>query len=218
MKRSVIVSIALLVSMMGCGDDTEQATRRGLGGGDSSGDSASAEASPMAGDSEELVEDGDTEGEGGTRGALNYDDEIFVAADIQNRDPFRDFAASFVSRPPARLQRRVVLSEVSVDEMRLSMIVTGTAPNRAMVVAPDGVGHVIKRGDYIGRPEVIQSNSVDAVPVTLNWRVERIRPHEVVLTREDPTDRDRPPLTRVMPLHEEGDLMHPEHSLMLSSL
>ena len=214
MKHSLLLSLTLLLTLVGCGDEPEQQVRRGLGGGDDSGESVAA-ADPEQG--ELGAEEADAEARGEVA-ALDYDDEVFVAADIQNRDPFRDFAASFVSRPPARLQRRVVLSEVSVDEMRLSMIVTGSAPHRAMVVAPDGVGHVIKRGDYIGRPEVIQSNSVDAVPVTLNWRVERIRPHEVVLTREDPTDRDRPPLTRVMPLHDEGDIMHPEQSLVASTI
>jgi len=43
------------------------------------------------------------------------------------------------------------------------------------------------------------------MPVTLNWRVDRIRPGSVVLTREDPTAPDKPPLTRVLPLHEGGE-------------
>ena len=41
--------------------------------------------------------------------------------------------------------------------------------------------------------------------VTLNWRVDRIRPNEVVLTREDPTAPNRPPLTRIIPLHTEDE-------------
>lgn len=73
-----------------------------------------------------------------------------------------------------------------------------------MLVDPLGVGHVVERGDYIGRPEVVQAGTgAEGMPVTLNWRVDRIRPNEVVLTREDPTAPDRTPLARVIPLHDE---------------
>jgi type IV pilus assembly protein PilP len=89
--------------------------------------------------------------------------------------------------------------------MRLVAIISGVAQPRAMLLDPTGVGHVVKRGDYLGRPEVLQTGGAESMPVTLNWRVARIRAGELVLTREDPTAPDRPPLTRSLPLYEEGE-------------
>ena len=106
-------------------------------------------------------------------------------------------------RPPESPQRTVLLPTTGLDQMRLIAIISGVAQPRAMIVDPAGVGHVVERGDYIGRPEVVQTGGTEGMPVTLNWRVDRIRPNEVVLTREDPTAPNRPPLTRVIPLHEE---------------
>lgn len=92
------------------------------------------------------------------------------------------------------------MATTSVDEMKLIAIVTGT-PDRAMFTDPHGVGYVVRRGDYIGRAEIVQTGGEEGMGVTLNWRVDRIRTNEVVLSREDPTAPDRPALTRVLPLH-----------------
>ena len=134
-----------------------------------------------------------------------YSDEDFTELDIQNRDPFRSYAKAFQAQAAAPAQRRVLLPSTSLDEMNLIAIVTGIATPRAMLTDTANVGHVIRRGDYIGRPEVVQTGGSEGMPVTLNWRVDRIRPGSVVLTREDPTAPDKPPLTRVMPLHEGGE-------------
>ena len=103
------------------------------------------------------------------------------------------------------MQRRVLMPNTAVDQMRLIAIISGLPQPRAMLTDPAGVGHVVKRGDYIGRAEVIQAGGAEGMPVTLNWRVDRIRSDEVVLTREDPTAPNKPPLTRVLPLYEEGE-------------
>ncbi len=134
--------------------------------------------------------------------ALEYEDEDFVELDVENRDPFRSFATLFTAVAAAPAQRRVLMSETSVDDMRLIAIVTGIPQPRAMFTDAGNVGHVVKRGDYIGRPEVIEAGGSESMPITLNWRVERIRPAELVLSREDPAASDEPPLTRVVPLHE----------------
>jgi type IV pilus assembly protein PilP len=134
-----------------------------------------------------------------------YSDEDFAELDVQNRDPFRSFAKAFKAQAAAPAQRRVLLPSTSLDEMRLIAIVTGIATPRAMMTDTSDVGHVVRRGDYIGRPEVVKTGGAEGMPVTLNWRVDRIRPGSVVLTREDPTAPDKPPLTRVMPLHEGGE-------------
>jgi len=136
-----------------------------------------------------------------------YRDEDFVEAD-SNRDPFHSYASMFVSRgsePDRGSGRDVVMPETSIDEMRLLGIVSGVSNPRAMLANAEGVGHTVRRGDYIGRSEVVQAGGTESLPVTLNWRVDRIRPDSIILVREDPTAPNRPPLTRVIPLRSEDE-------------
>lgn len=136
-------------------------------------------------------------------------DEDFVENDV-HRDPFRDFSLMFRAQPTVRPQRTVLMPMTSIDEMKLIAIVTRVPAPRAMLVDSTGIGYVVERGDYIGRPEVVQAGGAEGMPITLNWRVDRIRcgagevspSCEVILTREDPTAPNRPPLTRVIPLYE----------------
>ncbi|MEM7435977.1 MAG: hypothetical protein AAF436_12550 [Myxococcota bacterium] len=136
-----------------------------------------------------------------------FSDDDFSELDVQNRDPFRSYARAFKAQAAAPAQRRVLMPSTSLDEMKLIAIVTGIATPRAMLTDTASVGHVVRRGDYIGRPEVVQTGGGEGMAVTLNWRVDRIRAGSVVLTREDPSSPDKPPLTRVMPLHEGGQPM-----------
>ncbi len=137
---------------------------------------------------------------------LVYTDEDFVELEADNRDPFRAFQDAFRQRDNTPgPQYRVTMPTTSIDEMRLIALITGTGQPRAMLLDQVGVGHVVRNGDYIGRSEVIQTGGNDSMPVRLNWRVERIRRGEIVLARRDPTDPDRPPLTRSIPLYDEGE-------------
>lgn len=138
--------------------------------------------------------------------ALDYDDQVFDEDTLENRDPFRSFVDTFKIEAPETVQRRVIMPDTTVDQMHLVAIVGRLPQPRAMLVDPDGVGHVVKRGDYVGRAEVVEAGGSEGVPVTLNWRVDRIRSNEVVLAREDPTDPDQPPLTRVLTLYTEEEL------------
>lgn len=184
------------VGMAGCGGDDEE-EYQGLGfGAGADGDSADQESAER--EAERAAAEADF-------GPTIYTDDDFSERDIQNRDPFRSFARAFQAQAAAPAQRRVLLPSTSLDEMKLIAIVTGIATPRAMFTDTAQVGHVIRRGDYIGRPEVVQTGGSEGMPVTLNWRVDRIRPGSVVLTREDPTSPDKPLLTRVMPLHEGGE-------------
>lgn len=131
-----------------------------------------------------------------------FRDDDFVEAE-RNRDPFRSYSKMFSVKPPETAQRNVAMPNTAIEEMRLIGIVSGTARPRAMLVDQQGVGHVVERGVYIGRPQVVQAT--ENVQMMLHWRVDRIRENEVVLTREDPTDPTRPPLTRVVPLREGED-------------
>lgn len=132
-----------------------------------------------------------------------FRDDDFVESE-RNRDPFRSYSRMFSAKAPETTQRNVAMPNTPVEEMRLIGIITGTARPRAMLVDPAGVGHVVERGAYVGRPQVVQAT--ENVQMMLHWRVDRIRANEVVLTREDPTDPSRPPLTRVVPLREGEDV------------
>ena len=184
------------VGMAGCGGDDEE-EYQGLGVGAGASGDAAEQDSDQGGAAQAAAE--------ADSGPTIYTDDDFSELDIQNRDPFRSFARAFKAQAAAPAQRRVLLPSTSLDEMKLIAIVTGIATPRAMLTDTAHVGHVIRRGDYIGRPEVVQTGGSEGMPVTLNWRVDRIRPGSVVLTREDPTSPDKPPLTRVMPLHEGGE-------------
>jgi type IV pilus assembly protein PilP len=196
-KIRIFGSLLLLaaVGVAGCGGDEEE--YHGLGLGAAADRDASGEGSGEGGAGQSAAQL--------DSGPAIYTDDDFSELDIQNRDPFRSFARAFKAQAAAPAQRRVLLPSTSLDEMQLIAIVTGIATPRAMLTDTAHVGHVIRRGDYIGRPEVVQTGGSEGMPVTLNWRVDRIRPGSVVLTREDPTSPDKPPLTRVMPLHEGGE-------------
>lgn len=189
-RAFVLLTLAVAV---GCGGgDDESAGQPTTLSGSSSATRAPAAAPEVA----EATSEADV---------VVYSDDDFVEFDVQNRDPFRSFAKAFKAQAAAPAQRRVLLPSTSLDEMRLIAIITGIATPRAMMTDTSNVGHVVRRGDYIGRPEVVKTGGAEGMPVTLNWRVDRIRPGSVVLTREDPTAPDKPPLTRVMPLHEGGE-------------
>ena len=191
-----LTSMVVLALAAGCGGEEEYSGPRGLapsgdGASTKSSDESKGQPAPGAG--------------AAALGPVVYTDDDFAELDIQNRDPFRSYARAFKAQAAAPAQRRVLLPSTSLDEMQLIAIVTGIATPRAMLTDTTQVGHVVRRGDYIGRPEVVQTGGSEGMPVTLNWRVDRIRAGSVVLTREDPTAPDKPPLTRVMPLHEGGE-------------
>jgi type IV pilus assembly protein PilP len=95
---------------------------------------------------------------------------------IGKRDPFRSF-----------IQRDLVVNEIGgpvgplqmheLDDYRLRGIVWNTAAPRALVEAPDGIGHVVELGTLIGK----------------NWgKVTQIKPEEIVITEEfrDPIENE----------------------------
>ena len=131
----------------------------------------------------------------------------FVESD-RNRDPFRSFAAVFVAQantPAAVNQRKVLLSEYSLDELKLVAIVLSGDYPRAMLVDPTGKGWVVKRGDFVGRADVVRIGGAGGAEYQLNWRVDRVRDGDIVLIREDPAQPAIPPATKVVPLHSEKD-------------
>jgi type IV pilus assembly protein PilP len=125
----------------------------------------------------------------------------------RSRDPFRSFAKSFEQDTNAKVhsQREVILSQYALDELRLIGIVTRAEPAKAMLVDPTGKGFVIQRGQFVGRADVVQAAGTSGTVYEINWRVDRIRPSDVVLIREDPSNPDVPSATRVIPLRPEDE-------------
>lgn len=132
----------------------------------------------------------------------SYRDSDFVESEV-NRDPFRSYAVELRAKMPVVAQRMVLMPDTSVDQMKLIAVISGINQPRAMIVDGKGVGYVTTRGDFVGKADVVQGGGSESLPVALNWRVDRIRDTEVVLAREDPSAPNRPPLTKVIPLHDE---------------
>jgi type IV pilus assembly protein PilP len=124
----------------------------------------------------------------------------------RSRDPFRSFAKSFAQDTKVKVhsQREVILSQYALDELKLIGIVTRAEPAKAMLVDPRGTGHVVQRGQFVGKPDIVQAAGRTGASYEINWRVDRIRDGDIVLIREDPSNPDVPSATRVIPLRPEG--------------
>lgn len=133
---------------------------------------------------------------------LEYEEYEFGESE-RSRDPFRSFAEVFAAEANTRVQsqRQVLLDEYLIDQLRLMGIVQGANPPLAMLVDPKGKGHSVRRGQFVGRAEVVQAPGERGAAYELNWRVEQIRESDVVFVREDPQNPDIPSATKVISLH-----------------
>lgn len=114
----------------------------------------------------------------------------------ENRDPFRSYLHELV-RDELPSDLPIIMPTVSVDQMRLIAVVRGTTRPKAMIRDPEGLGHVVEPGSWVGRPEAFVDGDL---PFALTWRVLRVRENEIVLARQNPTRPDAPPTTKVLTL------------------
>lgn len=171
-------------SALACDDDVQQGGP-GVGGG---GPAAAGKAPVAAAQTQE---------------GLVLKDDDFTESD-RHRDPFRTFAAAArtqVAEVAPDTQRLVIMPDTAVEDMKLIAVISGLDRPKAMLIDSAQVGYVVQRGDYIGKPKVFQSTG--SVAMTLNWRVDRIRENEVVLTRQDPSELGRPPMSRIISMRDE---------------
>jgi type IV pilus assembly protein PilP len=191
MKRTVVaLIIAVSPLATGCGDKIIT----------NSGPVPSASAPAAAAASAGMMDAGPADK------GVEYSENDFVESD-SNRDPFRNFVtqATNKSLALAQNQRKVGLPEYSVDELKLIAIVQSGAGNTAMLLPPSGKGEIVRRGDYVGRAEVVHVGGANGAEYPVNWRIDKIRDGDVVLIREDPNNKLIPPATRVLLLHPEQD-------------
>ncbi|MBX3206350.1 MAG: pilus assembly protein PilP [Labilithrix sp.] len=137
---------------------------------------------------------------------MEFAENDFAESD-RNRDPFRTYVSVVGPevKKVANVQKEVILPQFSLDELKLVAIVTGGEYPRAMVVDPGGKGWVIKRGDWVGRPEVVHVGGANGTDYQINWRVNKVRDGDIVFTREDPAQPGIPPASRVIAIRAESE-------------
>jgi type IV pilus assembly protein PilP len=137
---------------------------------------------------------------------MEFAENDFAESD-RNRDPFRTYASVIGAevKKVAHVQKEVILPQFSLDELKLVAIVTGGDYPRAMLVDPSGKGWVIKRGDWVGRPDVVHIGGANGTDYQINWRVNKVRDGDIVFTREDPAQPGIPPASRVIALRAESE-------------
>ena len=170
----------------------------------------SSKATPVASiDRKAMADAGAADAAADSAVPLKPVDEAELAESDRSRDPFRSYAQLFVeeARKAVRSQREVVLDQFSLDELKLIGIVRSGAVAVAMLMDPSGKGHTVRRGQFVGRPEVVQGAGQGGTPYEINWRVDRIRDGDVVFVREDPRNPDVPTATKVIPLRPEGTVV-----------
>jgi hypothetical protein len=77
----------------------------------------------------------------------------------KHRDPFRPVIEVIVHQESGeqKVQREVKLKEYDIADLKLIAIVTNIGDERAMVVTPTNDGIVLRRGDYVGKPEYVDT-------------------------------------------------------------
>lgn len=206
MSMRAILLVAIVLAVAGCEDEVVPVRTNPVAPppGATPAPGAVATATPGAPGTPGTPEPGSP---GPDRIPWDLNDTDFVEIEGQRRDPFRSYAAMFATERGTRVgpQVPVLLGEFAVDELRVIAIVSGIGTPRAMLVDPQGIGTIVRRGDYVGRGEVVHGGPDGSSEFEVNWRVANIRRGDVVLAREDPTSGTGTPVTRVLPLHAETE-------------
>ncbi len=96
----------------------------------------------------------------------------FSYSPVGKRDPFRSYLADLADAEEQTVQRPVQATErFELDQYRLTGLVTGTSQPKALVEDPEGVGHTVRIGSYIGKNGgVITRITSDGFVVTEEFR------------------------------------------------
>ena len=138
---------------------------------------------------------------------MDFTENDFAESD-RNRDPFRTYLSALApdqKKDALKSQHEIVLGQYSLDELKLVAIVMGGEYPRAMVVDPGGKGWVLKKGDWVGRPEVVHVGGANGADYSVGWRVDKVRDGEIVFSREDPAQPGIPPASRIIALRPDNE-------------
>jgi type IV pilus assembly protein PilP len=123
---------------------------------------------------------------------------IYVYSPIGKRDPFQNQAVlqqgfGRAAQNPGRV--KTPLEKWSLDQLRLSMTVTGTATPLAMVEDPDHRGWPVRLGDFIGqnggKVTGIHRDEVVITETITDHSTGRVYPQNVKLTVPVTREEDR---------------------------
>jgi type IV pilus assembly protein PilP len=139
---------------------------------------------------------------------VSFNEADFTESE-SSRDPFHAFMATVKPTGETKVvpSYQVILEKYAVDELKLVAIVSSSDGLRAMFVDPTGKGWVVTRGVHLGRGEMVKLGAGAMSSYPLYWKVDRIKPGEVVLVREDTLHPEVQPTYREIPLHVENDKM-----------
>jgi type IV pilus assembly protein PilP len=77
---------------------------------------------------------------------------IYVYTPIGKRDPFENvFAVREVTKVKMPGRKPTPLQKWPIDRLKLTMTMTGTSTPFAMIEDPEGLGHPVRVGDFIGQ-------------------------------------------------------------------
>ena len=200
-RLCLVFAMAAVLSAVGCDADKVSSARPSASGAPSASAAAVDRKALAAGTASSAAP------AGSVLPKVDFQETEFGESE-RSRDPFRSYEQSFVdeTRTTAKSQRQVVLADFGIDELKLVGIVTGVPDAKAMLVDPHAKGHVVQRGQFIGRTEIVHGDSKGAPTYEVNWRIDRIRDGDIVLVREDPKNPEVPSATRVIPLHPDPNV------------
>src|SRR5690349_6893069 len=149
MKRLVWLLLLSALPVAGCGDDAPEPkkgdSKPAASGAKPAASAPKPAAAPVASSSAAPAD---------TTPPPKFDVvEAEFTESERSRDPFRSFTDIFKeeNKGTARSQRDVVLAQYAIDELKLIGIVTRAEPAKAMLVDPGGTGHVVQRGQFVGK-------------------------------------------------------------------
>jgi type IV pilus assembly protein PilP len=213
---AMVAAVACTGALAACGSDAPPAASSGASRGAprAGGPTTTAPAAHAPGATASTDDDSDRPP------PLPLTEADFTESD-RARDPFRSFAHEFVPQGPSIQidEHAIKLREYAIETLTLVAVILGTDSPYAMVIDATGRGTIIRRGEYVGRPETV-SGGDGLMPHQVPWRVARIVgsrvsrddennltevPGEVVFEREDRLNPAGGRAERVLSLSRTGE-------------
>ncbi len=186
--RRQTLSIMLVLLSVGCAEEVAMPNENAGNSAPAASGSADAKA-----------------GKSGEPPPVAFSEADFIESD-ESRDPYREYSSVFI-RPvddvSREIGRKVKASMFALDELKLVAIIT-RSNDRAMLVDPKGYGWILFTGDFVGRAELVSLGGSENQEIPVNWKVDRIRPDDIVFVREDTARPQIARTTRVLPLYPAG--------------